>query len=275
MRGAANRISIEEAFLWTQRFAAREWRLLLPVALAFMALPPLLLGLLLPDRLKAMIAQSGAGAGPVDSAMLGGLMPFVLAVLTLSCLGGLALTALALVPRISVREALVLAARRLWVLLAALVLVGVGLLVALTFVSIVLSLARVNVAAQQGLLVGVILGAVLLLWVRLALLAPLIVERRVGPIAALRAAWAISRGGSWRLLGALAVYLVGGGVVLLALGSALRVLLLVLGRSLGLPELGSVLADVLVQAVAAAVNVGLQLLVVALYRQLVGSSRGS
>lgn len=268
------RVSIEDAFGWAQRFAAREWRLVLPVALAFVALPPLLVDVAVPDQRWKML-QTGAG---VDvSAMMhtaGWLFPLSLAVLLVGGTGGLAITALALVPRISVAEAIGLAFRRLGTLIAALLVIVAGLLLLATAAALLAGAARLDPLSLQAALLGVILGAGLYLSARLLPLGPVIVERRIGPIAALKRSWELTSGVFWRLLGALALYLIGGGIVLLALGTALGAILMVLANGAGAAEAGRVLTAVVLRVVAAAVSAGLHLVVVGLYRQLAVSSSG-
>ena len=50
-------LSIEEAFQWTQRLVAREWKLLLPVAFAFLAVPQLAFNLLMPTAISDSFAK--------------------------------------------------------------------------------------------------------------------------------------------------------------------------------------------------------------------------
>lgn len=262
------RVSVEEAFAWTQRFAAREWRLVLPVALAFVALPQLVLDVAVPAH--AWQALQGEAARDPTAAMRasGWLMPLSLIVLVCGAAGGLAITALALVPRISVAEAIGLAFRRLGVFIAALLLVLLGMLVLATVVALAVGTARIDAMSLQALLLGVILGMMLYLSARLLPLAPVIVERRVGPVAALRLSWELTQGALWRVLGALALYFLGGGIVLLALGTATSAALFVLAGALGSAQTGVVVTAVVLRSVAAVVSAGLHLLVVGLYRQL-------
>ena len=262
------RVSVEESFLWARQLAAREWHLIVPVALAFLAVPPLAFDLLLPKSVVAAISAGPTGNMAPAMAAMGWLLPVFLAILLIGLIGGLAVTALALIPGISVREAIGLAFRRLGGMVGAMLLVSAGLLLAATLFAIVGGIARVDPVSLQGMLLGLILGLGLFVSTRLVTLAPLIVERGVGPVTAIRMSWALSRDSFWRLFGALLVYLVGAGLALVAISLAVSAVLLVAGRAVGMPDAGPILSTVVIRAGAALVSAGLHILIVALYRQL-------
>ncbi|UAK25140.1 hypothetical protein [Sphingomonas nostoxanthinifaciens] len=269
-----SRISIEQAFQWVQRFSAREWRLLVPVAFAFIALPPLLFDAIVPDGAwRTLAAGPSADLRPMLAAAPW-LMPLSLLATLIWVFGGLVVTAIGLVPRISVQEAIVLAFRRLPLLVVAMLLAAVVVILVATVAAVLIGLARVDVMAMQGLLVGVILGAGLFLSVRLVPLMPLLVERQIGPIAALRLSWALTQGAFWRILLALLLYLVGGGIVVLALGTAISATLVILGGAAGSAATGTLIAAILISAGRSVISAGFHLLVVSLYRQLAVASRG-
>jgi hypothetical protein len=267
-------LSIEESFLWAQRFAAREWRLLLPVAFAFLAVPPLVSDMIIPPTAWAPLTSAPMGdLAPLYAAMHW-LLPLFLVITLFASAGGLAITALALVPRISVREAIALALQRVLVLIAALLLVAVAELVVTTLAGVLFTLIRPDPVAVQSLLVGVLLGVSLVITVRLMTLMPVVASARTGPIAAIMTSWELTRGAFWRIFAAVVGYAVGGMIVVFASATAAGAVLLIVGRLAGSAELGTVLAAVFLRATLALFWTGFHLLVVALYRQLGGTIRG-
>jgi hypothetical protein len=81
------RVSVEQAFLWAQAFVAREWRLLVPVALAFMALPPLLVDLIAPDAAKAVMVPMDIESGKAQISLVALLLG--LGIILFNCIGQL------------------------------------------------------------------------------------------------------------------------------------------------------------------------------------------
>ena len=74
-------LSVERAFQWAQAIAAREWRLLLPVTLAFFALPGLLVDVFMPDAMQAIMP-----AARVDQAVQGRAMLALMAAAAVNAL---------------------------------------------------------------------------------------------------------------------------------------------------------------------------------------------
>ena len=263
------RLSIEEAFAWTQSFVAREWRLLLPVALAFLALPPLTMDLLVPPAVwdtlthavEAQNPQAAAGAMRIA-------LPAMAAVLAVAAFGGLTITAMALLPGISVREALLLALRRLLPMFGALLLVAAGQLGLAMILTMAFAAAHLIGPGPQSLLVGVVMGVSLLVTVRLVALAPMIVTRRVSALSAIRESWFLSRGAFWRILAAILIYAVGAGVVMFALDYGVGILLTLSAQAVGAVELGRALIAVFERGIGGLLALGLHLLIAAIFRQL-------
>jgi len=268
-------LSIEDSLQWTQQFAMREWRLVFPVALAFLALPPLALSLLIPANIAAAFATLTAQTVMPLLAAAPWLVPVSILVQLIAFIGALAIVALALVPRISVLEAIVLGVRRFPVFLLSTILVILAELCVAVIVALVLQLARLVPSAQQSLLVLVIFGISIFASIRLITLAPVVIASRAGPLAALRLAWGQSAGVFWRLFFALLIYCIGGGVVAFASTFAVGSLFVLLGRLSGAPDLGMALSTTFLRVIFALFWAGLHILVVALYRQLGGSIRGT
>jgi len=267
MKARVKRLSVEAAFQWMQRFVAREWALLLPVALAFFALPGLVIDLAFPNAMQLLLPGTPPGTPGQGTAMAA-----MLAAVAVYALGSLAVTALALVPGISVQEAIARAVRRWPSLVGAALLVSAGVLLVMTVCALLLAHALPPLTLQQLLLAVVVVGGAVL-WVRLAVMGPVLVERFLPPVRALRVTWEATRGAFWRLLGAMALYLLGGAIVTTALSSALGVVVVLAAKLAGAPTVGQVVSAILFRVIAAAVSTGFQLLVAGLYRQL-GDGRG-
>jgi hypothetical protein len=265
-------LSIEDALQWTQRFVAREWKLLLPVAFAFLALPPMTLRLLLPPQIaNAMTPQALA---PL-LASVPWLLPAELFVALITLVGGLAIVALALVPRISVREALGLAFQRLLVCVAALILLALSVVIVATIAAIPLQFSKLALEPQQAILICIIIGLGLFLSIRLIVLGPVVIASRAGPIASIRLAWELTSGAFWRLLGAALVYGVGGTVVVAASAFALGTIFALGAKAVGAPDLGPLFYTIYLQLITAIFWTGFHVMIVALYRQLGGAIRGT
>jgi hypothetical protein len=268
-------LSIEEAYQWAQSFVAREWRLLLPVALAFMALPGLIFALppLQAEAMKFSAAVQGHDVATAE-AILRWLVPLGVLIFIIAAFGGLAITAMALLPAISVREALGIAARRVGVLIGSLLLVLIAELGITMVLAVLLGMVRLNPASMQSLVSIILVGLGVFVGVRLFPLTPMVVRRRIGPVSALRETWLLTQGVFWRVFATAAVYVVGAMVVMLALSAGVGSLLLMLGGALGATELATAINVVFQQAVGALLALGFHLVAAAVFRQLDGSSRG-
>lgn len=260
-------VSVEQAFQWAQAIAVREWRLLLPVALAFFCLPGLLIDVFLPNAMQALLPAASA-----DPAVQGRATLALLAMFVVNMAGALAVTAMALVPGISVSEAIGRALRRLPTLIGAVLMVTAVLLAGVLVLALALGTAHTEAGAMQAFLLILIFVVGGALWVRFSLVTPLLVERGGGPAAVLQRSWGLTGGAFWRILGALLVYFVGGTVVLVALSSAVGALVALGAQAAGAGSVRLVLVAVLFRALAALVSTGFQLVIAGLYRQL--ASRG-
>ena len=262
------RISIEQSFAWAQAAAVREWRLLLPVMLAFLVLPPLALDLLLPADLARIMATPPIEDLPALQAAFAWLLPVMAGILLLIGVGMLTISALALTPQLSVGEAIILAVKRVPVLAAAALLALMGLVIVASLLAFVAQLAGLGPVRVQGLLVAGLTVAMLAGSARLALLGPVVAMRRIGPITALVESWRMVAGTFWQLFGGLMLYGFGSIIALIALMSALRVLILLGARAAGVPDLAPVLIALLFRGGAGIVMTGSYMLIASFYRQL-------
>lgn len=258
-------MSVERALRRIQAFAHAEWPLLLPVILAFLAIPRFIVLLLAPrmDRMPTTLA----GLQAFSAALPAWWTPLLLAMLLVGAIGAMVLMALSLIPRISVGEAILLALRRLPAWLGIGLIAGAALFLALLLVSAALLRGGSGGQALSILLAFLGIAAELLL---LLLLLPLIVVRPVGPLAAIVEGWRVYRGALLRVGGGLLLFAVGTWVMSLALQVSLGSLLLVAARAAGQPQLGQTLAALLASLVTAFGWSGFYLLLAAFYRQRAG-----
>jgi len=257
-----HKISIEQGLRALQGFILAEWRLALPVALAFLALPPFVLGLIVAPMMRAVPATF-EGMRALGLAMPGWVMPLMLLGGLVTIIGAMALQALVLLPRISVGEAILTALKRLPAWLGALVIVFGALFVLL----IVLGLLLGAMAGGASLLVIVTFFGMVLAGLCVVLVMPIVIDRQFGPIAALRAALAFYGRQLPRLVSGLILFLAGAWVVAMAIQVALGSVLLLLARLSGQIELGQTLVALLGALVSSLEWGAFYLLVACFYRQ--------
>lgn len=263
-------LSIEANLRWVRAFLSDEWRLILPVALAFLALPPLALALALPAQLVAM-PQTVADLQAIGATLPAWIGPLLLVSTLATILGALTLMALALVPRISVGEAITTALRRAPSWIGAAVLIGAVAFVALVSIGTALMLAGLGQAIVVTMMVLALLAAGLFL----VLLLPLVVDRRLGPIAAIREGWHLYRRDFWRSAGACVLVWLASWVTAFAIRIALGSLILMAGIATDQPETGRALAAVLSSVLAALQWSFFYVLVASLYRSRAGAMRAT
>jgi hypothetical protein len=267
-------VSIEDAFQSAQSFVAREWRLLLPLALALLAMPQLAFNLLAPAELAQAMAKGDTQLVMAVFEKMPWVSPAAIVVELITLAGVLAITALALMPRISVREAISLGFRRLFVLVVILLLLSAVAVVLFVVLAGVLQLLRILPAAQSLPLILLVAALLLVVWIRLIALPAVIVASRAGPIASIRLAWELSAGAFWPLLGCILIYSIGAEVVVIASTFALGTIAVLLCKALGAATLGPILAILFATLANALFWAGFHVVAVALYRQLGGSIRG-
>lgn len=256
------KISIEQGLRALQQFAAAEWRLALPVALAFLALPPLVLGLVVSPLMREVPATM-EGMRQLGLAMPGWVMPAMLLGGLVTIIGAMALQALVLVPRISVGEAILIGLRRVPAWIGASLIVFGVLFAALIVIGLLIGMMR----AGATLLVFVTFLGMVVGGLYMILVMPLIVDKAIGPIAALRQTFRVYRGQIVRELAGLALFLAGAWVLAMAIQVALGSVLLLLARLFGQPELGQTFVTLLGALVSAVEWGAFYLLVACFYRQ--------
>lgn len=258
-------LSISAAWDETKVILAREGKLLASVALALIALPAALAGLVNPRSVSA-------AATPVGNDLL------VIITSLIALAGQLALIRLALGPSITVGGAIAHGLRRLPVYLVSGIIIMVALLVAaIPFVLLLAALgvpldAELQPSGTVALLGLVYLAIVLFIGVRMIVAGPLASAEHIGAIAILKRSWALTAGNFWRLLAFLLAFFVAALVVLLAIGGAVGVLV---GLATGpiAPMSASALIVALVQALLNAIVTSVFAVMIArIYVQLTGGS---
>jgi hypothetical protein len=262
-------ISISKAWDETNALVRREAALLVPVALALITLPGVLI-----EQLRPAGDAIGAAAMLSQRAMLAngaGLLATLFA--------SLVLTLLALRPGISVAEAMRGAVPRFPIAVGASLLLGLGLALLVAPVMPLLTggeaaVQRLNPALALLLLIYLCTIMVVLLYgvVRLLLLNTVAAAEPLGVFATVVRSWALTRGIVSRLLGFVALFLALSLIVGFAAVAAGGTVLLGLGRLLGDEALGRLLLDIVASLVNTAFVTWLYLMLAAIYRQLGGSA---
>lgn len=229
------KLSISKAWEETTLFIARDARLLVPLALALIALPAIVFGLAAPDVTNEVAARSP------------GLMVVIMAEFLIGAVGQLAIARLALGHRERLGEAIRHGAARLPALIGGFLVVGVPMGAALAIVAGSASVVTKGGAGAGNAAIALVLlvimtalfVATLIVLARCLLMLPLASVEAGGPIRLVRRSFAVSRGAVLRLLAAAVLFLVGGAVLLVAVRSVLGAVVIF---GLGKPEAWTVSA---------------------------------
>ena len=192
-------LSISEAWNESAAFVRREAQLVLPIAFLLIALPGALMQASMPVPVPGQLPEPGWWLA---------LLPVAI---TLALIGNIAISLLALRAGTSVGESLQRGARRFIYLLAAGLLVGLGLVVVALPLILLAGLgaaATGNPAFGALLALAVLLPVMMLLWIRLFLMTPVAAVEEIGPIAIVRRSWSLTKGHWPKLLGFLLLLVV-------------------------------------------------------------------
>ncbi len=258
-------VSFSTAWDETNALVRREAALLVPVALALIVLPGVLLDQIWPAPDAAKVA-----AGTFEPALLANPIN-----LLITLFASLVLTLLALRPGISVAEAMRAAAARFAVAVGASMLMGVAFaLLVMPAMPVIVggagAVQRLNPAFALLLSIYLIAVAAGLFYavVRLLLLNTVAAAERLGVFATLARSWELTRGLFWRLLGFIAIFIAASVIASAAVVAAGGTLFLALGRLVGDEGIGRLLLDMLRGVVSAGFLAWLYLMLANLYRQL-------
>jgi hypothetical protein len=260
MRG----LSISAAWDETRAVLAHDGRLIAAVALALIALPTAVTGLIDPNGVSDV-------SGPLW-------IDFVVVIASLAALAGqLALVRLALSPSIMVGAAITHGLRRMPIYLLAAILIVVGLLVlaipfgiALFALGVPLDSKNMPATPPVTLVMILYIALVCYIGVRMLMSAPVASAEAAGPIAIIRRSWALTSGHWWHLFGFVILFFIGAIAILFAVSAASGVVAgLFLGRIE--PMSAGALLVALVEAIANAAMTGLFAVMLArIYAQLAG-----
>jgi hypothetical protein len=221
-------LSISNAWEETKDIVSRDGRLIATVAVALIALPATVNGLVAP---QGLMADSSAPSWVILVTIIASLIAVA---------GQLALIRLAIGPSTTVGDAIVHGIRRMPIYVLAAILIGCALFI------IALPFAGAAIAAgvpldEEGLRqspVGALLclvyfALVVFVGVRMMMSSPVASAEAAGPIAIIRRSWELTRGNWWRLFAFLLLFLIAALVLLAAVGSAFGI---VVGILLGKPD---------------------------------------
>lgn len=249
------KLSISQAWDETRAVLARDGKLIVPVALALLVLPGVVINLFLPSR----------SAGEVPTAGLWSVI--VLVALVISFCGQLAVVRLAMSPHVTVAEAIRHAARRTLPFLGAFLLWIVPFVIVASFLY---ALLRANPAHPSGAVaVGLLLVicAGFFIFIRMFLIAPVASAETGGSIAILRRSWDLTAGNWWRLFGFFVVFAVGSLILVWAVGSVVGVISHLAFGALTPMSIGGLIVIIILQIVTAGVYVILFVMQARLYTQ--------
>lgn len=262
-------ISISTAWEETSKRVRRDVGLLVPVALALIVLPGVVL-----DQLRPAPDTAAAAATALHPSML--VNPLSLLI---TLFASLAITLLALRPGISVGEALRSGLGRLGVAVGSSLLLGVAFALLVLPVLPILTggeaaLEKMNPAVTLLLLAYMVAVLVALIYVlvRMLLLNTVAAAEHIGVFATISRTWDLSRGLFGRLLGFLLIFLAASVVASVAVVAAGGTILIGLGRLLGDEALGQLLLQLLTNTVNAGFVTWLYLMLADIYRQLAATS---
>lgn len=257
-------LSISRAWDESKAIIARDGQLYVSVALALVALPMLVSGLVNPR-------------GMVDSEIPAWVGLVSLAASLIAFAGELAMIRLAIGPSITVGGAIGHGIRRMPIyILAAVMLLAVFFIIAIPFATALVAMGvpvtGKALPATPPVLVAVFLYAIIVIFigVRMSLSAATASAEATGPFGVLKRSWQLSYGNFWRLLGFLLVYFVAALAIMIAISAALgAVVALAFGAVTPMSMSALILA--LVHALMNAVLTGLLAIMLArIYVQLAG-----
>ena len=261
-------LSISKAWTETGAFLARESRLVLPIALLLVAIPPAASGLFgSPPGVQPTLAQA-----TID---------LLLAIVTVvaSLIAGVAISHLALRSGASVGEALQRGSKRFLSLLGVALLITIPLLlIAFLLIAAIGPSSAVmqqpidpyNLPPELASVLIILAIIVLAFWVKISMTTPIAAAERGGPITILRRSWRLTSGHYWKLLGTFLLLMIVASLVIMGISLGIGlIVLLVSGPPLpgGASFTIMVLIDALLQAIVATVLV---VLIARIYAQLAG-----
>lgn len=258
-------LSIGKAWEDSVAFVRREVALLLPVALTLVVLPFIVVGQMLPQELMTNPAQ-GPGMAQLPPAVMAGLLVAGL----ISLVGSLAIYVLSLQPGVSVGEALQRAGRRLPILLAAAIMVGLGFMILFVLVSALAGLVGLAFGKAGALVLSFVLVAAIILYVstRMLMLNLVVVDTNLGPVASIRESWSLTRGMVSRLIFFFLTFL----FLILLVQAAAQAVFGVVGNLIGGPDVARLLGDLAGGTATGVIQLYFLVMTARIYEQIKGKA---
>lgn len=261
-------ISISRAWEETTAIIARDSKLFATIALALIVLPGVVSDVVTPTPTPGAFPKLGYWTVVTCIALL------------IALVGQLAIIRLAIGSRQTVGEAIAhafgratayLGATILWLLPFALIVGGVvGATTSEGSAS-----GNPSLSPAAALVVLVAIPVMIFFAIRMLLSAPVASAERVGPIGIIKRSWELTAGNWWRLFGFFLLFVIAGGVVLIAVDSVMGLLAKLLFGSLDPLTVGALLVAIVGQLVAAAFTVLLMTMLARIYVQLAGNGQAA
>jgi hypothetical protein len=258
------RLPISSVWEETMAFVRREWALLAPVALALLGISNAV-----SDLTAGAMGPNGPAGAPAWTIVV-----FILTILV-SQFGQLALMAMALMPGISVREALGIGLRRLPKLIAITLILGLaGALLVIPFAAYMAANGIDAATSPANLPLGASFLLMMLLWVmvwvfvRLLPLNAALMDRDLPVMELLRHSFATTRGHFAVLFGLSALFMLVSLIATTAASAVFGTLFGLLGKATGLDAMGAIIGALAGGAAAAMLGMISAVFVAKLYRAL-------
>jgi|1186.fasta_scaffold37675_2 hypothetical protein len=256
-------VSLSRAWDETKAIIIREERLFFSVALALVALPAAIEGLVSPRGMDP------AAPWWVDAILIVGFL--------VALAGQLALIRLALGPSITVGGAIEHGMRRMPICLVAVILIMLALFVAAIPFAAVLTLLGIplpaeNVPPSPPAVIAALLYIALIFFVavRMLMTAPVASAERVGPIAIVRRSWELSAGNWWRLFAFFVLFVVAVIGLVGGLGAATGVAVRIVIGPIAPLSTGALVVALVQALLNALVTTGFAVMLARIYVQLSG-----
>lgn len=251
------KLSISRSWDEAKEILRRDGRLIAAIALAMIVLPSTIQALVTPAAPQGEMPEPG------------GWMLVALAAILVGVVGQIAILRIAIGPPTTVGDAINHGARRMPVLIAAM------LIWVLPIVMVGLLLVRKVTPAQPsgGAVLAFFALMILLIYlaVRLIVSAPVASAEKVGPVAILKRSWELTKGNWWRLFGFLVLLMIAAVIVMIALGSLMGA---IGGLFLGGTDpmsVGALLVALVTQLGIAVLSVVFLVMSARIYAQLAGA----
>jgi hypothetical protein len=259
-------LSISKAWDESKDIMARDGRLIGAVALALVAFPGAISGLVTPHGFNDPAAPVWARVTTIIATLI-------------EVAGQLALIRLALGPSTTVGSAIAHGLRRTPIYVVAALIITCGLIILCVPFAAILMSAGVPLTAEgirqspiAALLALIYLVIITFFAIRLMVSSCVASAESAGPIAIIRRSWELTSGHWWRLFGFIVTFLVGAIVLIAAVGAAVGV---AVGITLGKPDplsASALVIALIISLLDAAITALLAVMLARIYVQLSGHS---